>query len=159
MSLLRLKRDVAFGGAVVFNLVGYRPQRYYTVLSELANALPSLMKTEGGATQIPSGAIGGDIAVFLACVGHTIEIEFTLTDDSPEDLLAFRDWWVKVLPQTDIGTAFRTFSGILSPNVLNAWYTAYENTRSAQVAAVPELQTEAAATEADTDFTNGGSAS
>ncbi len=162
MSLLRLKTDVAFGGAVTFHMVGYRPQRYFTVMSELADALPTIIKrTEAGGIAFPSGAIGGDIAMFLACVGHTIEITFNLDDDeSPSDLLAFRDWWVKVLPKTDIGGAFRTFNGIMSPAVVEAWYAAYENTRDVQPRAAVELRPEAVAqAEADTDFSNGVQAS
>lgn len=161
-QLLRLKTGVAFDGAVKFHMVGYRPQRYYTVMSELADALPTVIKrTEGGGIAFPTGAIGGDIAMFLACVGHTIEIEFNLDEEgSPSDLLAFRDWWVKVLPKTDIGGAFKVFNGIMSPAVIEAWYEAYETTRDVQPRAAVELRPEAVAlAETDTDFTNGVQAS
>ncbi len=153
---LRLKRDVAYGGAVVFNFVGYRPQRYFTALQELADAFPnSVIRSEGGGISFKNDAMGADIALFLTCIAHTVEIEFNLTDDSPDELLNLRDWWQQIAPRSDYRSAFQTFIALLSAEVIGVWYEGYSSTRDVRPSAPAELKPEVSG-EKDADFMSDG---
>jgi len=153
---LRLKRDVAYGGAVVFYFVGYRPQRYYTALQELADAFPSsVIRSEGGGISFKDDSMGADMALFLTCMAHTVEIEFNLTDESPDELQNLRDWWQKIAPRADYQSSFRLFVALLSAEVIGVWYEGYSNTRDVRPSAPVELKPEVSG-EKDAGFMSDG---
>ncbi|MGL4996540.1 MAG: hypothetical protein ACRC6G_10275 [Deefgea sp.] len=157
MSHLRLKRDVTYGGAVTFVMVGYRPQKYVTAMYELADAMPTVIKTdEEGRLTYPNNFTGGNIQQFLSCVGHTIDIEFNLDETSPDALLNLKAWWTEIMPAADYKLAFQTFVGLLDADVINVWYGAIQAAKAVRPNAPSEMQPGAAAvSEADAGFTDG----
>jgi hypothetical protein len=147
MRLSRSKEYSAFGGGIVFSMLTYRALRMGVVLDELERAFPAIFNAREGRQY-------KQIIAFIFSFGHTLDIEFHLTDDSPDDLLAFRDWWTHVLPKGDYRMAYESYIACVSEDIANAWAEAVEATRAPSPAAPVELQPGAAdRAETDKDFT------
>ncbi len=136
MQLSRTKAHVAFGGAVTFHMLTYRAARMSIALDELQRAYPAVF----GAGE---GKQYKQLVGFIFCFGRTWDIEFRLTDESPEELIAFRDWWVYVLPKGDYRAAYHSYTG-MPESIMNAWAEAAEATSEPSPTAPPEMQAGAA---------------
>jgi hypothetical protein len=147
MRLSRTKTYTAFDGQVIFHMTGYRTLRLNIALDELERAYPALFNTR-------SGKQYEQILAFIFSFGNTQEIEFHLTEDSPEELVDFQKWWTRIMPKGDYRTAYHTYTVSVTADIADAWAEAVEATRAPSPAAPVELQPGAAdRAETDKDFT------
>jgi hypothetical protein len=147
MRLSRTKAYSAFGGQVVFHMLTYRALRMGIVLDELERAFPAIFEARTGKQY-------KQILAFIVSFGRTLDIEFNLKDDAPDDLVDFRDWWTYILPKGDYRAAYQIYTACVSEDIANAWAEAVEATNAPSPSAPVELQPGAAArAETDKDFT------
>jgi hypothetical protein len=147
MRLSRTKAYSAFGGQITFVMLSYRAARMSIALDELQRAYPSAFEARTGERYKL-------LLAFIYSFGLTFDIEFKLTDESPDDLIAFQEWWTRVLPKGDYKAAFESYIAGVSKDIMDAWAEAVEATRAPAPAAPAELQPGAAErAETEPDFT------
>jgi hypothetical protein len=147
MRLSRTKAFTAFDGAVTFHMLTYRAARMGIALDELQRAYPDVFDAH-------TGAFYKQMVAFIYSFGLTLDIEFNLKADAPDELVGFQEWWTRIVPKGDYKAAFQAYIACVSKDIADVWAIAVEATRAPSPTAPIELRPEAdGAAESDPDFT------
>lgn len=150
----------AFDGQVVFVMRTYQAALYMALYRDLTLAIPDALEVrENGVRYLKEGGIGSRIGEFLYLYGYTDEIRFALTDDSPAELHALKEFYDGAGLRDSV-SLFERFQRKVSEDVLSAWYGARAAAKDSVPSAAPEVGVGAGERAAsDSNFPQAGSAS
>ncbi len=108
------RTHTAFDGQVTFRMMSYRTLGVDIVIEQLAHGAD----------------LSGVQASFALCDTLTTDVTFELAEDARVDLRAFEMYW-RDRP-TDALARWQSFVALLSADVINEWWVAYEATRATE---------------------------